>query len=250
MHGRSRYISVSKFILYFFYKNAVMTLPQYFYSYFCGFSATSAFDDFYINLYNTFFTCLPPLSLGIVYWDVLPDLDEQILLKGSKEGDGLPKFNELLTKLYYVGQRRKQFNTKNFVLMQAQAAFDSIAIFFISFFSLQYSGGQIFDPFTGQTADHWSASVTCFTALVLVVHVNLLTRVHQMTWLHVLVLTLGSTFVYFLYMWFSNFIAYSETRFVVLKLHRTSTFYLAIACSLAYSFSVDFFIECYRVLIK
>ena len=149
------------------------------------------------------------MALGIFYWDVLPELDEKVLLQGSTDGDGLPKFNELLTKLYYVGQRRKQFNTKNFFWAEAQAAFDAIVVFFISFFSLQYGGGQIFDPETGQTADHWAASVTCFTALVIVVHFNLLTRVHQMTWLHVLVMTCGATFVYLLYMWFGNYIAYS-----------------------------------------
>ena len=120
VHGRARYVSVSKFILYFFYKNAVMTMPQFLFAYYCGFSATSVFDDFYINLYNTFFTCLPPLALGIFYWDVLPELDEKVLFKDRSEGDNsTPNFNSLLTKLYYVGQRRKHFNTKNFFWMEA-----------------------------------------------------------------------------------------------------------------------------------
>lgn len=71
-----------------------------------------------------------------------------------------------------------------------------------------------------------------------------------MTWLHILVMTWGASFIYFLYMWIGNFAAFSQTRFVVLKLHETSTFYLAIACSLAYTFSIDLFVECYRVLIS
>ena len=62
--------------------------------------------------------------------------------------------------------------------MEAQAMFDSVVIFFICFFSLNYNGGQIFDHRTGHTADLWAASVTCFTALVIVVNFNLLTRVH------------------------------------------------------------------------
>ena len=32
---------------------------------------------------------------------------KKVLLKNATEGDGTPKFNALLTKLYYVGQRRK-----------------------------------------------------------------------------------------------------------------------------------------------
>lgn len=80
MHGRTRYLSVTAFILFFFYKNCVLTVPQFLYAYFCGFSATSVFDDFYINLYNTFFTALGPIGIGIWYWDIFPDVDEKILL--------------------------------------------------------------------------------------------------------------------------------------------------------------------------
>ena len=134
--------------------------------------------------------------------------------------------------------------------MEAQGLFDSMVVFYICFFSYQYGGGQIFDPDTGQTADHWAASVTCFTALVLVAHFNILSRIHHLTILHVAVLTFGSTFVYLLYMWIGNFFDYSQTQFIVLKLHKTATFYLVIACCLAFTFSVDMAFESYRVLIK
>jgi len=80
VHGRSRYLSISQFILYFFYKNCVLTLPQFFFAYSCGFSGMPFFDDFYVNLYNVMFTNLPPFALGIIYWDVMPDIDEDTLL--------------------------------------------------------------------------------------------------------------------------------------------------------------------------
>ena len=48
VHGRARYISISLFVLYFFYKNAVLTMPQFFFAYFSGYSAMTCFDDFYI----------------------------------------------------------------------------------------------------------------------------------------------------------------------------------------------------------
>ena len=134
--------------------------------------------------------------------------------------------------------------------MEVQAFYDSVVVFFVSFFSLQYGGGQIFDPETGQTADHWAASVTCFTALVLVVHFNLLTRMHHFTILHMAVVTFGASFIYLLYMWVGNYADYSQTQHVVLKLHKTFIFYLVIACCLAWSFSLDLAVECYRVLIR
>ena len=48
------------------------------------------FDDFYIQLYNTIFTALPPIVLACIHWDVMSDLDG-------------PEYEALLSKLYYVG---------------------------------------------------------------------------------------------------------------------------------------------------
>ena len=47
-HGRSRYLAVSKFILFFFYKNCVLSMPQFFFALYSAYSAFSVFDDFYI----------------------------------------------------------------------------------------------------------------------------------------------------------------------------------------------------------
>ena len=70
VHGRARYISITKFVLYFFYKNAVLTMPQFFFAYFSGYSAMTCFDDFYIQWYNTLFTSVPPCCLAVIFWDI------------------------------------------------------------------------------------------------------------------------------------------------------------------------------------
>ena len=129
VHGRTKYLSVSAFIHYFFYKNCIVTMPQFFFAYFCGFSALNLYDDFYIQLYNVFFTCLPPLILGMLYWDVMPDSDEEILFpttimnteseKCEEEDESKPNgIYGILTQLYYKGQLRKAFNVKSLLLMQ------------------------------------------------------------------------------------------------------------------------------------
>ena len=89
-HGRTRYLSISQFILYFFYKNFVLTLPQYYFAYVSAYSAMSIFDDFYIQLYNTAFTSATPVVLACIYWDLMTDMDG-------------PEYEALLGKLYYVG---------------------------------------------------------------------------------------------------------------------------------------------------
>ena len=155
MHGRSKYLSVSEFIHSFFYKNCVVTMPQFYFAYFCGFSALNLYDDFYIQLYNVFFTCLPPILLGILYWDVMPDCDDQVLfpnkatpleLQAPEESfiEEKPSgINGVLTKLYFRGQQRKAFNVKSLIMIQFQGFFDSAIIFFLPFFACQLYGADV-----------------------------------------------------------------------------------------------------------
>ena len=90
VHGRARYASISNFILYFFYKNVTLTMPHYFFAYFCGFSAMTVFDEWYIQLYNIVFTSVPVIALGVFDWDIHPNLDGK-------------QFSEYLPLVYSVG---------------------------------------------------------------------------------------------------------------------------------------------------
>jgi magnesium-transporting ATPase (P-type) len=49
-HGRLNYIRIAEMILYFFYKNIIFTVPQFFFAFFCFYSGQSIFDDLYTNL--------------------------------------------------------------------------------------------------------------------------------------------------------------------------------------------------------
>ena len=46
-------------ILYFFYKNMLFTLPQFYFAFINGFSAQTFYDDYYVTLYNLIFTAFP-----------------------------------------------------------------------------------------------------------------------------------------------------------------------------------------------
>ena len=122
LHGRARYASISSFILYFFYKNVVLTMPHYFYAYFCGFSAMTVFDEWYIQLYNIIYTSVPVIALGIFDWDVHPALDGE-------------EFGSYLPLIYYPGQHRQLFNVKQFFFSQLQGLVHAAIIFFVTFLS-------------------------------------------------------------------------------------------------------------------
>ena len=76
VHGRWNYLRNAEMILYFFYKNAVFTLPQFMFAFISGFSAQTVFDDLYITFYNMLFTALPLMAKAIFEQDInyLPNM--------------------------------------------------------------------------------------------------------------------------------------------------------------------------------
>ncbi|NXF97468.1 AT8B1 ATPase, partial [Eubucco bourcierii] len=66
VHGRWSYIRMCKFLRYFFYKNFAFTLVHVWYSFFNGFSAQTAYEDWFITLYNVLYSSLPVLLVGLL----------------------------------------------------------------------------------------------------------------------------------------------------------------------------------------
>jgi magnesium-transporting ATPase (P-type) len=96
VHGRWSYIRNSEMILYFYYKNVIFALPQF---YFClqnAWSGQTFFDDFYITFYNMAFTALPVIARAIFDQDIYYK-EYQGTLKNFRE---LKKYYH---HLYYVG---------------------------------------------------------------------------------------------------------------------------------------------------
>lgn len=58
-HGRINYIRIADMILYFFYKNFLFTIPQFYYAFYAAFSGQTLYDDWFVSLYNLVFTSVP-----------------------------------------------------------------------------------------------------------------------------------------------------------------------------------------------
>lgn len=65
VHGTWSFHRISRVILYMMYKNFVIVLCQFWYSFFNSFSSQSAFDPSLLMLFNSFFSALPPALIGI-----------------------------------------------------------------------------------------------------------------------------------------------------------------------------------------
>lgn len=149
-HGRLNYVRIANMILYFFYKNFLFTIPQFFFGFFNGFSGQSCFDDMYITLYNMVFTALPLLIRALLDQDFNEDDGEDI--------------SKLIPHSYYVGREGIIFNLKNFLLNILLALIESVMVYFLSI----YMFAQIPISIDGYVIDFTMLSITQTSAIILV----------------------------------------------------------------------------------
>ncbi|XP_038146093.1 phospholipid-transporting ATPase ID isoform X2 [Cyprinodon tularosa] len=151
VHGRWSYLRMCRFLCYFFYKNFAFTMVHFWFGFFCGFSAQTVYDQYFITLYNIVYTSLPVLAMGVFDQDV-PD-------HRSLE----------YPKLYEPGQLNLLFNKKEFFICIAQGIYTSVVLFFVPYAVLsnatQINGVPL--------ADYQTFAVTTATALVIVVSVQI-----------------------------------------------------------------------------
>ncbi|KAK9996375.1 hypothetical protein SO802_021061 [Lithocarpus litseifolius] len=74
VHGHWCYRRISTMICYFFYKNIAFGFTLFFFEAYASFSGQVAYNDWYLSLYNVFFTSLPVIALGVFDQDVTAKL--------------------------------------------------------------------------------------------------------------------------------------------------------------------------------
>jgi len=154
VHGRTYLYCISKMILYFFYKNFVFSLIQFYFSFFCLGSGQTFVDDWYITFYNLIFTALP---LGI---SALTDSD--IDLNNSK------KAKQNLAFLYKENRDNyKIFSLGRFIITLMKGIFISFFIF------ISCCIRQIL-TLNGYFANIWFLSIKTIICVLFVVSSNLL----------------------------------------------------------------------------
>ncbi|KAJ2778255.1 hypothetical protein H4R18_004702 [Coemansia javaensis] len=72
VHGRWSYVRVSLFVMSTFYKCMALFPAQLMYQFYTGFCGTSLFEGTTLSFYNTLFTFLPPMAVGIFDQDLQP----------------------------------------------------------------------------------------------------------------------------------------------------------------------------------
>ena len=143
VHGRSNYQRISTVIVYSFYKNFLLILPMFYYTFLNFFSGTALYDSYLIMSYNVALTSLPIVVLGVMD----KDLQAETVIAHPA--------------LYTPGIMAKLFNVRVFLRWVAEAIAQSLLIF-----GLAVAISEQFSDSSGQTEDYMLTGTIAFYAVV------------------------------------------------------------------------------------
>lgn len=200
---------MSFMIVFYFYKNILFTLGQFYFSFMNLFSRQSLYQDWLISFFNMVFT---------TYGLALFSLFEQDL-QSRKSEKLIPD-----TFLYFFGQKNLGFNRLNFLGWIFSAFLESVYIFFFVRVIDIYS-----NTFSRFRESHYElVSMIIYSVIIIQIQIKLFMYTNHMTLLIILgylVTTIGFYILYILF--FDRLIAFSYFR--TLKIIWTNpNFYLVV----------------------
>ena len=160
VHGSWCYKRVSKFILFYFYKNMANVLTEYFFAYFCAFSGQILFADWLSLGYNavyTSFACIFGFSL-----------DQDINVETIKK----------YPRTYEYSMLGMGFDMWKFFAWVLVAFWHAACCFFVPMF---FTRGVIDD--SGMAMGNWFHGTTSFSCVIIVVHIKMCLMVYSFNWL-------------------------------------------------------------------
>ena len=113
VHGRWNYIRICKYTVGTFWKEFLFYLTQALFQRWAGYTGTSLYESWSLSMFNTLFTSLPVIFLGVFEKDLLP----QTLIA--------------VPELYTKGQRNGGFNFKIFLAWIFMASSEAVMVFFL-----------------------------------------------------------------------------------------------------------------------
>ncbi|XP_037121216.1 phospholipid-transporting ATPase ID-like [Syngnathus acus] len=159
VHGRWSYLRMCKFLQYFFYKNFTFTFVHVWYAFFCGFSAQTVYDQWFVSMYNVFYTVLPVVGMSLFDQDVND------------------RWSLQYPQLYLPGPLNSYFNKKSMVWCLIHSCYSSLVVFFIPWAALH---NTVADD-GKDIADYQSFALVAQTCLLVVVNIQLCLDTHYWT---------------------------------------------------------------------
>ena len=112
VHGRWNYVRICKYTLGTFWKEMLFYLVQGMYQYWNGYTGTSLYEPWSLSMFNTLFTSLPVIFMGIFEQDMRP----ATLLA--------------VPELYSIGPQRRGFNFRKYLYWATLGAVEAVLVYF------------------------------------------------------------------------------------------------------------------------
>jgi len=152
-HGRANMNRISKMIIYFFYKNFIFTMTQFFFAFYNLSSGQTLMDDWYITCYNLIFTAFPLCVTSLTDIDVKEEDSEEC--------------KESMPLLYKESRDvKKYFTLFRFIITVLKSIFLSGVIFLLCSYS------TIID-INGHFSNIWYMSLKNYSCILVVITINL-----------------------------------------------------------------------------
>lgn len=162
-HGRYNYVRMSSVVAYMFYKNILLSMTFFWYSFANAFSETKWVPEGAIQMYNVFYTALPIIFYGM--YD--RDIDYSLVLQDPT--------------IYMDGIRNELFNHWTLFCWVFDSIAESALLTVLPLYLLTN-----FDKETGTMNTYFDPGHLCMTAIVLVVNLKIFTIQHDIYWFTIL----------------------------------------------------------------
>lgn len=188
-HRLQYYLPLLSFvqICYFFYKNVTFGFTVFLYEAYASFSGQPAYNDWFLSLYNVFFTSLPVIALGVFDQDVSARfcLKVRPILKHHHRLHSIfisSLFLIILHKpqfplLYQEGVQNALFSWRRIIGWMLNGVVSAVIIFFLCMRAL---GPQSFNK-DGKIADRQIVGATMYTCVVWVVNCQMALAISYFT---------------------------------------------------------------------
>ncbi|KAK4785214.1 hypothetical protein SAY86_001903 [Trapa natans] len=177
IHGHWCYRRISSLICYFFYKNILFGFSLFLYQAYTSFSAQPAYNDWFLSLYNVFFTSLPVVALGVFDQDVSS------------------RFCLRFPRLYQEGVQNILFSWSRITSWMFNGFLSAVSVFFLCITALE---PQAFNE-DGQVADGGIMGSVMYTCIVWIANLQMALSVSYFTMIHHLLIW-GSIILWYLFL--------------------------------------------------
>ena len=229
-HGRINLHRIRRMILYFFYKNFVFTICQFFYAFESLFSGQTIIDDWFIACYNLLFTSVPLVVQACTDFNIKDDDSELIC--------------EMMPFIYKENYQRRPFNHITFSCILIKGGMLS----FLNYIFVIYSIKESVFGNDGYEENLWSNSYVLYTNIIGSVSITLLIFTFNIIWILPLTIFITTFVLYFGFCLFENyevsFNSYGTLENCIIHLK----FYLIILLFCSIVFIVDYCMNsCYVI---